>query len=214
MKSFDGEVKGRIVEVRFALSGKIVKVNKLQGDKVAKWDLIASLDRKILQTELDRELADFEKVRADFEIFAGKVGDTPDEVTKYLKTEKQAQLNASVKTVELAKAKLDQSDLFSPVSGVVLDDGGITPGIFITPASAGIKILDAESLYFEIEIDQKEVGEFSAAKECSVDLGSGEEKISATSLPVFSDGKSFVVKIPLPVSPKIVLGMKGLVEFS
>src|SRR3989344_1706265 len=131
---FNGEGKARIVEARFALSGKVTFVAKHTGDNVKKGELLASLDRKILQTELDSELADFEKVRADFEIFNLKAGEPTDAISQYLKKEKQAQLNVSVKEVELAKARLDQADLFSPVAGVVLDDSAIVTGLYITPA--------------------------------------------------------------------------------
>lgn len=68
-KSLNGAVIADLIEVRFAYSGKVVSVRKKRGDAVKIWEGIASLDRKILQTELDRQLADYEKVRAQFEIF-------------------------------------------------------------------------------------------------------------------------------------------------
>ena len=98
MKKFNGKVKGKIVEAKFAAAGKVARVSKTTGGNVKQWDLVASLDRKILQTELDKQLADFEKVRADFEIFAGKIGEPKDDVNKYLKTEKQAQLIIKINT--------------------------------------------------------------------------------------------------------------------
>ncbi len=152
MPTFEGQVKARIIEVRFAIAGKISGVVKKTGDSVKKWSLVASLDRKILQTELDSQLADYEKVRADFEIFNQKNPDPQEAIDKYLKTEKQAVLNASVKAVEAAKAKLDQSDLFSPVDGIILDDNSIVPGIYVTPAGSALKIMDTASFYFEIEV--------------------------------------------------------------
>lgn len=214
MKTYEGGIKGKIIDVRFALSGKISRILKHSGDIVKQWDLLASLDRKILQTELDRQLADFEKVKADFEIFAGKVGEPTDEVNKYLKAEKQATLNGSVKDVELAKAKLDQSDLFSPVNGSVIDDGGIVVGVYITPSNTPIKILDSSSLYFEFEIEQKDVTEFNKIRKCKIDIVGIDEKINGeTSLP-FSDGKNISIKVKLAESPKLLLGMKGKIVFS
>ncbi|PIQ70389.1 hypothetical protein COV89_00755, partial [Candidatus Shapirobacteria bacterium CG11_big_fil_rev_8_21_14_0_20_40_12] len=59
-KIFTGEIKARIIEVRFGLSGKVATVAKKAGDSVQKGNLLAALDRKILQTELDKQLADFE----------------------------------------------------------------------------------------------------------------------------------------------------------
>jgi HlyD family secretion protein len=220
MKSFKGEIKAGIVETRFALSGKIVFVGKHTGDSVKKGNLIASLDRKILQTELDRELADYEKVRADFDGFAKKYPDPQDD-NKYTKAEKQASLNVSVKSVELAKARLDQVDLFSPVDGTIMDDSGIMPGLYVTPAGSSVKIIDTSSYYFEIEIEQKDILYFSEPKKAEVHIepkvvsesASRTTKIEETSSRVLSNGKSFYVKIPI-TNPSILLGMRGEAKFS
>jgi len=117
VKSFKGAIKARIVSARFATSGKIASIKKHTGDSVKKGEILASLDTKILQTGLDRQLADYEKVRADFEIFSQKYPDPTEAIDKYLKTEKQASLNASVKDVELAKWLLDQTTLFHLLMG-------------------------------------------------------------------------------------------------
>ncbi len=211
MPAYKGVVKARIVDARFAVSGKIVNVNHHTGDLVKKWGIIASLDRKILQTELDRQLADYEKLRADFDGFTHKYPDPQDD-NKYTKTEKQAALNAGVKEVELAKAKLDQVDLFSPVEGIILDDSGITPGLYITPAGGAVRIVDSSSYFFEIEPEQKDISDFSEVKKCNLEITGLKEKITAESKPVFSDGKKFLVQIPI-VNQSILLGMKGEVKF-
>lgn len=210
-KIYKGEVKARIIDARFAISGKIVSVGKHTGDTVKKGNLIASLDRKILQAELDRQLADYEKLRADFDGFAKKYPDPQDD-NKYTKAEKQAALNAGVKDVELAKAKLDQADLFSPVDGIILDDSGITPGLYVTPAGGSIRIVDSSSYFFEIELEQKDISDFSESKKCNLEITSIKEKITAESKPIFSDGKGFLVQIPIS-DPSILLGMKGEVKF-
>jgi multidrug resistance efflux pump len=213
MASFDGVIKARIVEVRFAVAGKIVGVRKLVGDRVTKWELIASLDRKMLQTELDSQLADFERVRAEFEIFNQKNPDPQSAIDKYLKTEKQAALNISVKDVELAKARLDQCDLFSPVEGIILDDSGIVVGINTTPAGGAIKIIDSSSYFFEFEIEQKDIPFFSESKETKVELpGIGMEVVGKTSL-VIPDGKKFFVRVPIMDNRGLLLGLNGKANF-
>ena len=209
---YGGEIKARIIEVRFALSGKISRVNKLTGDRVGKWDVIASLDRKILQTELDRQLADYEKVRADFEVYAQKNAEPQNDLEKYLKAEKQASLNASVKEVELAKAKLDQADLLSPVDGIIIDDGGITAGLYITPSNSPLNIADTTSYYFEFEIEQKDISDFSKAKKCKIEIEGIKKSIESETTPVFSTGKKFIVKIKFSDIEGLMLGMKGSVS--
>lgn len=208
-----GVVKARIIEVRFALAGKVSKVNRFAGDRVKKWDLIAALDRTILQTELDRQLSDYEKVRADFEIFAQKNKEPVNDLEKYLKAEKQASLNASVKEVELAKAKLDQSNLLSPVDGIIFDDGGIVAGQYVTPASSALKVIDTSSYYLEIEVEQKDLSDFQTSVEATIKIEGMEKEIKSDSQPVFSDGKKFIVKFPITESSGVLLGMLGKVDF-
>ena len=210
--TFKGIVKSRIVSARFAASGKIVSVNKRAGDVVKKGELIASLSRKVLQTELDRELADFEKVRADFEIFAQKYPDPTETIDKYLKTEKQAALNASVKEVELAKAKLDDCDLFSPVDGTIMDDSNIAPGIYITPAGSEVRIIDSGSFFAEIRIEQKEIKEFEKTRDAKVKIAGFNLELTGKTSPVYSDGKEFFIKIPV-ADKNLLPGLSAEIDF-
>lgn len=192
-----GVLKVRIVEVRFAGSGKISSVSKHNGDSVKKGEPVASLDRSMLQMELDGQLADYEKVRADFEIFAQKFPDPQDPIGKYLKTEKQAELNASVKDVELAKAKLDQCTLFSPVDGKVVDDSAIVPGLYITPAGSSVKIADSSSFYAEVKINPKDIRDFQKPRPATVKIEDLKLELKGETSPAYSDGKNFFVKIPV-----------------
>ena len=48
---FAGQIKGRTIEARFAFSGKLVALRKNIGDSVSKGEVLASLDRKLLQLE-------------------------------------------------------------------------------------------------------------------------------------------------------------------
>ena len=207
---FEGQVSAKIVDARFAISGKIVKVNRSKNEKVAKGELLASLDSKILQTELDRELSDHEKIRADWDFFTQKYPNPTDDL-EYTKKEKQASLNASVKQVEIAKYRLDQANLFSPVEGILYDDGGIIAGQNVTPAGSAIKIIDTSSYYFEFEIEQKDVVNFNQTKNCKVIIeGIGE--FDGHTEPVFSDGKKFLVNVKLPNPQNLLIGMKGVVK--
>ena len=211
-KKYAGEIKARVVEIRFALSGKIANVSKCTGDIVKKWDLVASLDRKILQTELDQQLADHEKVRADWDGFTTKYPNPQDDI-KYTKAEKQASLNASVKQVELSKAKLDQTNLFSPVEGVILDDSNIVAGLYVTPANSSIKIIDTSSYYFEFVIDQADIPSFSKDRKCKIEIKGTMEDVKGETGRIFSDGKKFSVRIPISNNEKYLIGMKGVAKF-
>ncbi|MEK9201168.1 MAG: biotin/lipoyl-binding protein [Patescibacteria group bacterium] len=202
------KLAGRIVadeiDVRYAFSGKIAVVKKRTGDVVKRGEVLAALDSKLLQMELDVQLADYERTRAEFEIF-GKRNTGQDDQTNFLRKIEQAQLNASVKEVELAKAKMDQVVLISPVSGIILDDGGNRVGLNASPASNDYKILDTDSKRFRIELD-----EAIDLKDITVKIG--EKEYTGEIGVIRPDGNGFVVDVNLGDYSDLIVGMKGEVK--
>lgn len=212
-KVFTGTVKAKVVSARFSISGQVVKVNKSVGDSVKEGELLASLDRTILQTQLDKELADFRKVRGDFEVFNQKNPNPTTELDNYLKTQKQASLDASVKMVEIAKAKLDQCSLFSPVNGVIIDDSDIAAKIYVTPSSGEIKIIDTNSFYFEIELKQEDVTFFEKERKVKITIDETDLKFEGKTNPIISDGKNFFVRISIKEKKGLLIGLHGKASF-
>ncbi len=210
---YQGEIKGKVIEVRFAMSGLVSSVAKISGDMVSKGNVLASLDKKILQQQLDCELLDYEKVRADFDAYGIKVGEPTDDLGKFSKKQKQVSLDLSVKSVELAKAKLDQVNLFSPVSGIVIDDNDIVSGLYVSPASSPFKILDTSSFYFEFEIEQADLPKFKEGVEMEISLISAGEKLKGKTKSIlpYSNKKAgvFSVVVPLEKTEGLMMGMVG-----
>jgi len=210
---YQGEIKGKVIEVRFAISGLVSYVAKRSGDMVSKGEVLASLDKKILQQQLDCELLDYEKVRADFDAYGIKAGEPSDDLEKFSKKQKQLSLDLSVKSVELAKAKLDQINLFSPVTGVVIDDSNIVTGFYVSPASSPFKILDTSSFYFEFEIDQADLIKFKEEVNMEITLIPFEEKYMGKTKVIlpYSDKKAgkFNVMVALEKTDGLMMGMVG-----
>lgn len=205
-KDRTGIVVADVIEVRYAFGGKTVAVNKRSGDRVNKNEILASLSRKQLQTDLDKQLAQYEQQRAEFEIFVQKNPNPSDDVTMYLKKIQQAQLNVSVKEVELAKMRLDEADMFSPVSGIVVDDGGNRPGLYVTPSSNSFKVLDLGSIRIRMEIEPEEVLEFSPEKEIEIEVG--DKKIKGKTRNPLPDGKKWTVNIISEQTEGLVVGVE------
>lgn len=196
------------------MAGKLVVLNKKRGDSVKKGELLASLDKKILQTQLDKELADFEKVRAEFEIFNLKKGEPADDIDKYLKKQMQADLDGSVKAVEIAKTELDKSDLFAPVDGTVIDNSGLVPGVYLTPASSPFKILETGSFYFEMEIAQADIPLFANPRPVTVKINGLEKVIAGQTKPLLSqENGKLVVEVELQDKNGLMVGLEGEVSF-
>lgn len=214
--SFLGEVVATIIDVRFAFSGTISEVKKLPGDRVKKGEVLASLETKILQAELDRQLVDYEKRRSEFEIAAKTPLKTQDpDVQKFIKEIDQAELDASVKDVELAKFKLDQAQLLCPIEGVVTDLGGCVPGVNVTPSANPILVLDTSSTRFRIGVDQDSISQFFTERTTDVVIaGIGDPHRGRSLLPIpgsynNTNGVTFLIDVRLENSDGLLLGMSG-----
>ncbi len=208
-KGIVGEVVAILYEVKFAYSGKVVSVRRSQGNTINKGESIASLDRKTLQMELDRQLADYEKTRADFELFRIKMGDGGDDVAKYLRQAQQANLNRSVKEVEIAKYKFDQADLISPVTGTIIDMGGLVVGLNVTPASNPVKVIDEKSIKFSFSAKQLDIKEFKEKKVKVTIFGEEEPRTGVTVYPVFGKDGEFTIDVTFEDITGLIPGMKG-----
>lgn len=211
--TYTGVIHVPIVELKFAFSGKVSWVKKQEGDTVAQWEAIASLDKKLLQAELDRQLADYEKIRAEFELFCLKFGrENGDDTTKYLRTQKQADLNRSVKEVEIAKYKLDQTDLVCPVEGTIVSLGGLTAGLHITPASSTIIVATGTQRLFVFSVSQKDSMLFCSQQEATVNIDHVDGTFTGKTRPITQGQKGiFAVSAVLSKAEILVNGMEGMI---
>lgn len=199
-RKFEGQVVSEVFELRFASSGKLVGLYKKLGDFVTRGQIIASLDRKLLQLELDQKLADNKLVRATFDLGKGN------------KNVLQADLDASVRDVELAKYKVDQADLVSPINGQIIDLGGNIVGLNVTPSANAVKVIKSE-LIFRIKIKPEEVHLFNnPASELPIDLPKlGKKLFAKLSLPYPNDKFEYFVDFMLPEAKDVPVGIEGFV---
>lgn len=177
---------------------------------VKRGDILASLDRKLLQLELDRQLADYEKIRAEFEIFQKKNPDQHDEIDKFTRDARQAALNASVKDVELAKFRLDLADLISPVHGIIADMSGLAPGLFVTPSGNPVSLVNKESVRFVFEVHQEQIMQFLTSVHLRVRIHAINREVNGTTaVPATGKDGLFPVIVYLDDTNGLVSGMKG-----
>lgn len=213
-EKFPGSIVGRVIELRFSSSGTVRFVGKQVGDTVKAGELVASLDTALLQKELDIQLADFEKERADFEIF-GLKNNASGQLLELQKKMAQASLDSSVKSVEVAKLRLDQAQLISPLSGLVLDMGGLLPGINATPSANSIQVLDASGFIFQFEISQPQLSIFRQPHHAQIRLPNFPDELSgATSLPMPGAKNKFIVNVRLAENFLLLPGLAGEVELT
>lgn len=190
-RKFEGQVVAQVLELRFASSGKLVALNKKLGDFVSRSEIIAVLDKKLLQLELDQKLADHMVIRNK-------------------KVLVQTDLDASVRDVELAKYKLDQTDLYAPCNGQIIDLGGNIIGLNVTPSANAIKIIKNE-LIFRVKIKPEEVHLFNnPSAELPIDFPKiGKKVFAKASLPRPNDKFEYLVDFVLTEAKDVPVGIEG-----
>jgi hypothetical protein len=220
MTPYLGLAMADVLDLRFPFSGSVAQVNHPVGAAVKKGDVICSLTRAPLQAELDRQLADYERVRAEFEMFSLQNPNPTDDFTKYQKTIKQSQLNVSVKDVELAKFRLDLVDLVSPVNALIAGLGGLVPGVYITPSANPVTLIQLDTLRFQIEVGSHDAPLFSSERKAQITIGPQAKKVSGVSRPaaitLLSKAPYFTYLVDIIPDDflDVLPGMEGSIDFS
>ncbi len=217
----------QIAIVKFKNSGKLNWVGVKIGDRVKKWQVLATLDsvelKKSLQTQYNNyrtQLSQFQDVQDTYQ----KTRDNylvTDAIQRIL-DRTQYSLNNSVITYEIADMAIAESKLITPIDGVVVAIDQPLPGVNITPATATITIINPNSLYFRSEVDQQEVVKLAQGQEATIKLDSFADKIIDTKLsfvsftPVAGQSSTvYEIRFPLPLDNQGLsyrLGMDGDVD--
>lgn len=126
--------------MRFFQSGTVVWVGVKKGDRVEKGQMLAKLDDKLEKIDLEIDLANYRRVRAEFEKVAREYPSPKNEEEKGIKEIAQSKLDVAVKRVERQKYELEKLTLVSPIKGKVVSDSGLVAGMNVTPSGFPIII--------------------------------------------------------------------------
>jgi len=208
----EGQIQAsQIALAKFSISGKLVSVKCKVGDMVKKGQLLASLDKKELQTYLDRSLKQYDLERALFD------EKQKENLSEYEKRKYQDSLDISVKNVELAKINLDATNLYASINGIVTQMDNCMPGDNITPAGFVIEIIDPTSLYFQALIPKKDLSQISKEQKCRVKLeafpvNKYEGVVGNIGFIPIKNG-FYEAKINFNISEILKVGLSGTAEF-
>jgi len=131
--------EGKVV-MRFYQGGTVVWMGVKKRDVVKKGQVLAKLDDKLNNIDLEIDLANYRRARAEFEEVARKLPNPGNEEEKGEKEIAQAKLDVTVKKVERQKYEKEKLALISPVDGEVVDDSDLVVGMNITPSGFPIVI--------------------------------------------------------------------------
>ena len=224
--SLSGEVDAyEKATLRFHTSGYLAWVGVKVGDKVNKYQVLASLDQTELQKNLRKYLNTYLNERWDFESTKDSSGNESAMTTAVRRAFEKAQfdLNNAVLDVELKDIALKYANLWTPIDGVVTRIESPNAGVNVTPTQAEIDVVNPATIYFSATADQTEVAKITASMSGTVTLDAFDKQpIPATVSTIGYAPKSgetgtvYEIKMDLPQTTNrlmLRLGMTGDVEF-
>ncbi|MFA5749728.1 MAG: efflux RND transporter periplasmic adaptor subunit [Candidatus Shapirobacteria bacterium] len=211
-------------ELRFQTSGQLAWVGVKVGDKVKKYQAIASLNKEELKKQLQ---VDFNNYRSALATFDDTQDDYKKEKDGFILTDdmkrilvrSQNTLNNSVINYELQDLAIKYATLITPINGIITDIEQPSSGINITPTTATFSIVDPTSIYFKAQIDQEDVVKIKIGDQTIINLDSFpnqefESEITYVSfIPVSGETSTvYEVRFKLPLNNddlKYRIGMDG-----
>ncbi|MCX6726615.1 MAG: efflux RND transporter periplasmic adaptor subunit [Candidatus Shapirobacteria bacterium] len=162
-----------VANLRFQNSGKLVWVGVKIGDKVKKYQAIASLDQQELKKSLQSQFNNYRTQLSQFWDTQDKYKDLviSDTIQRIL-NRTQYSLDNTVINYEIADMATKESTLVSPITGVVVSLDQPIAGANITPASATFTIVDPNTIYFTSEADESVVTQIALGNNTQIKLDS------------------------------------------
>jgi macrolide-specific efflux system membrane fusion protein len=179
------------VELKFQTSGRLAWVGVAEGDYVNAYQVIATLDVREVQKNLEKALRDYSLERNDFEearqvTYGFKQPTDVNDTIKRILEKNQWDLEKAVLDVELKSLALEFSRLVTPIAGVVTHIDTPIAGVNITPATAVFAVSDPTSLVFEANVDETDVGSLSIGQTATIMLDAFPEATFSGSISFIS----------------------------
>ncbi|MGB9911335.1 MAG: efflux RND transporter periplasmic adaptor subunit [Microgenomates group bacterium] len=218
------------VTLRFQTGGLLSWVGVRKGDKVKKWQTIASLDTRELEKDLKKRLLAYMNQRWDFEQTQDNYNVHGKPLNELILTEEekrilekaQFNLDSTVLDVEIRDLSIKLAKLVSPIEGIVVEAEPSLPGVNILPTNSYFTIIDPSQMKFVADVDEVDIGKVKLDQKAIITLDAYEnqtfegkvKKISFAAITTKGGGTAFPVEISLPENheEKFKWGMNGDVE--
>ena len=192
--------------LRFQTSGRLSWVGVKEGEKVAKYQSLASLDQRDVKAALQKKLNTYLDTRYTFDQTNENYRDEiVDDSLKRILDKSQLGLSSSVLDVEIQHLAIEYANLWTPIAGIVTSIGTKIAGINITPATAEFTVINPESVYLSVTADQSEISKMHEGMVANLTFDAYPDEqlagsVSAIAFTPKSGGSSTVyeVKVSLP----------------
>lgn len=224
-------VADRQADLTFQTGGRLAWVGVAKGDRVKKWQGIASLDQRTLQKTIEKELNDYLKVRWDFQTARESNSVSTDNLdvytlspaTRRVLEKSQFDLNNVVLDVEIQTVAKEFATIVAPFDGLVTEVATSLLGANVTAATTIATVVDPSSLFFEAQVDELDIARLQVGQPVILTLDAYPdepmttviESIGFSPVTLSGGGTGYQVRITLPKQDEALrykLGMNGDAE--
>ena len=213
-------------DLTFLAGGKLVYLGAKKGDFVESGQVIATLDGRTAEKNLQTALRNYALQRNEFDQTKDDYQNhTPQDALniemKRILENNQYDLEKAVISVELQQLAREQSVLVAPFTGIVTRADVRTAGINVG-ATTTFSIADPSSLVFKIDVDEADIGKVRPAQHLKVILNAYPERtfdLNVTSIDfsahtTSTGGNAYTVEASFPDNSGLDyrIGMNGDAE--
>jgi len=212
-------------DLTFQGSGRVTWVGVKKGDKVTRWQAVASLDTVALNAAFQQTRNTYRSLEAAAQKAEDDVKDhASDETFAQKSTRMAAQVarDNAYDSMKAAEQALKFAAIIAPFDGIIIEANPAYPGSNITPASAVYSIVNPETLFFNTEVNEIDVAKIKAGQKVKLALDAFPERefegtverIDFASFTTSTGGTAYKVKINLPKikDSDFRIGMNGDAE--
>ena len=213
-------------DLTFQSGGRVSWVGVKEGDRVKKWQGIASLDTVSLSVAYQQALNTYKDKQASAEKAEDDVKDHASDETyaqKATRTTAQVARDSAYDSLRAAEQALKFATITAPFEGIITNVSPAYAGVNVALGGAVYSIVNPETMYFEAEVNEVDVIKIKEGQKVTLSIDAYPEKVLNTDIKLIglssvttsTGGTAYKVKISLPKENGVIfrLGMKGDAEF-
>lgn len=211
-----------MVNLTFLAGGKLSYVGVKKGDRINKYQVIATLDQRTAQKNLENALIAYSQQRLTFDSTQEANGnrkpvDALNDTMRRLLENNQYDLNKTINSVELSAIAKEQSTLVSPISGIVIRADVTVAGVNIG-ATTTYTVADPTNLVLYADVDESDISKIKQGQQMNIVLDAyPEETLELTVVSVdfashttSTGGTAYTVEAAIPnETDKYKIGMNA-----
>ncbi|QQG47859.1 MAG: efflux RND transporter periplasmic adaptor subunit [Candidatus Woesebacteria bacterium] len=161
------------VSLHFAIAGKLNYLGVSIGDNVSKGQTIAALDNTDLNSALQTAINNRRNTQAAVENIHDQVKDHSSDETfsqKATRTASEVANDNAWASLLAAERDMQNAVIYSPFSGVVVNQASLNPGQNITTTDLIAQMVDFSQKDFDATVDESDIGQVQIGQSANVTL--------------------------------------------